>query len=145
MQSTIKEYYVSKTLVDEFKPNNRIQLKNAMIYVYDVTGKFIGSGIGKEIMNIISLHSYKSIWSAIYSNCGWYKDYYLSLEKVEKVPEKLHNRHKKIDVFDNYGNFIETLDSLKLVKEKYNLNSAELNKILKGIKKHKNYIFQYSK
>ena len=145
MQSTIKEYYVSKTLVDEFKPNNRIQLKNAMIYVYDVTGKFIGSGIGKEIMNIISLLSYKSIWSAIYSNCGWYKDYYLSLEKVEKVPEKLHNRHKKIDVFDNYGNFIETLNSLKLVKEKYNLNSAELNRILKGIKKHKNYIFQYSK
>lgn len=145
VQSTIKEYYVSKTLVDEFKSNNRIQLKNVMIYVYDVTGKFIGSGTGKEIMNIISLHSYKSIWSAIYSNCGWYKDYYLSLEKVEKVPEKLHNKHKKIDVFDNYGNFIETLDSIKLVKEKYNLNSAELNRILKGIKKHKNYIFQYSK
>lgn len=144
-QSLIKNYYVSKSLVDEFKPKERVQLKDKMIYIYDVNGNFIGQGIGKEIMNIISLHSYKSIWSAIYSNCGWYKDYYLSLEKIEKVPEKLHNRHKKVDVYDKFGNLIETLESLKLVKEKYNLNSAELNRILKGIKKHEKYIFQYSK
>ena len=144
-QSLIKNYYVSKSLVDEFKPKERVQLKDKMIYIYDINGNFIGQGIGKEIMNIISLHSYKSIWSAIYSNCGWYKDYYLSLEKIEKVPEKLHNRHKKVDVYDKFGNLIETLESLKLVKEKYNLNSAELKRILKGIKKHEKYIFQYSK
>lgn len=144
-ESTIKGYYVSNSMVDEFKITYRKPLKNATIYIYDVNGEFVGSGVGKEIMSIIDLHSYKSIWSAIYSNCGWYKDYYLSLEKVDKVPEKLHNRHKKVDIYTKYGEYIETLDSLKEVKEKYNINSAELNRILKGIKNHKQYIFKYNK
>lgn len=144
-QNTIKGYYVSETLVDKFEVKPRVQIKDATIYVYNKEGKFIGKGIGKEIMNIIDLHAYKSIYNAIYWNKGWYKDYYLSLTPVEEVPEKLHTTHKKINIYDKYGNFIETLESLKETKEKYNLNSAELNRILKGIKKHDNYIFEYCK
>lgn len=143
-ESIIKGYYVSNSMVDEFKPTPRVSLKDATIYIYNVNGEFVGKGIGKEVMNIIEMHSYKSIWSAIYSNCGWYKDYYLSLKEIDKVPEKLHNRHKKVDIYTKYGKFIETLDSLKEVKEKYNINSAELNRILKGIKNHKQYIFKYN-
>lgn len=143
--SMIKGYYVSDVLTDSFKISERKALKDAKIYIYHKDGSFIGSGIGKEIMNIISLHSYKSIWSAIYSNNGWYKDYYLSLTQVDTVPEKLYTRHKKIDIYTKTGEFIETLDSLKEVKEKYNINSAELNRILKGVKFHANYIFKYNK
>lgn len=143
-ESILKNYYVSNKLVDEFVPKERKQLKNSLIYIYDVNGNFIGQGIGKEIMSIINLHSYKSIWSAIYSNNGWYKDYYLSLTKVDKVPEKLHTNRKKIDIYDIYGNFIETLESLKDVKTKYNINSAELSRLLKGVKNHKQYIFKYN-
>ena len=93
-------------------------------------------------MPIISLNSWAKISDIFRYNKGWYKDFYISLEEIEKVPEKLHNRHKKVDVYDKFGNLIETLESLKLVKEKYNLNSAELNRILKGIKKHEKYIFK---
>lgn len=142
--SILKNCYPSDILTDCFEVKPRVALKDAEIFIYNVNGEFVGKGIGKEIMNIIQLHSYKSIWSAIYSNNGWYKDYYLSLTEVDKVPSKLHNNHKCVDVYDKYGNFIETLNSLKDVKEKYSINSAELNRVLKGIKQHKQYIFKYS-
>ena len=144
-ENTIKGYYVSETLTDEFKINPKKPISTSLIYVYDKDNNFIGKGIGKEIMKIINLHSYKSIYNAIYWNKGWYKDYYLTFEETEQVPEKLHTTHKKIDVYDKYGNFIETLDSLKETKEKYNINSAALNRILKGIKNNGEYIFKYSK
>ena len=144
-KSTIKGFYVSNELLEEFIPVSRVSLKDSIIYVYDKDGSFICKGIGKEIMNFIEMSSTKSIWSAIYSNNGWYKNYYLSLEEINKVPEKLNNRHKKIDIFNLQGELIETLDSLKEVKEKYNLNAAALNRYLKGLKEHEQYKFIYHK
>ena len=42
-----------------------------------------------------------------------------------------------MEVYDKNGNLLEILNTVKEVKEKYKLNSAEINRILKGIKQHK--------
>ena len=94
-------------------------------------------------MPIIGTYSYSTINKAFNDNKGWYKDFYLSLNEITKVPSKKVT--KSIDIYTLDGHYIETLNSLKEVKEKYNVNSAELNRILKGIKTGKNYIFKYNK
>lgn len=143
-QTKIKNMFVSDSLYDEFIPKNRAQIKNAHIFLYKLGFGFIGEFVGKEIMNAIKLHSFKKINAAINDNCGWYKDYYLSLEKISEMPNK-HSHMRKIEVYDKCGNLIEILDSVKAMKEKYNLNSASASRILKGIKEHGDFIFKYSK
>lgn len=142
-QKSIKNYYVSDKLVDLFIPKARKQLQNEIIYLYDVNNNFIGKFKGKEIMPVIGTYSYSTINKAFNDNKGWYKDFYLSLNEITKVPSKKVT--KSIDIYTLDGHYIETLNSLKEVKEKYNVNSAELNRILKGIKTGKNYIFKYNK
>lgn len=141
----IKGYYVSEKVVDIFQPKARKQLQKETIYLYNVNGDFLGSFIGKEIFPVINLYSFSKINHAFNDNKGWYKDFYMSLTPVDKVPNKIHNGRKKVEIYTKDGHLIETLESLKEVKDKYNLNSPTLNKILKGIKQHEQYIFMYSK
>ena len=62
-------------------------------------------------------------------NNGWYKDFYISLNKIEKVPNKRIGRGISIDIYDKYGNFIEHMDSIKAVREKYNVPSSKIKNI----------------
>jgi hypothetical protein len=48
-----------------------------------------------------------------------------------------------VDVYTKYGEFIETLTSVKLVKEKYNVPSAKIKNIQLGDRYYGNYIFKY--
>lgn len=142
--SSVRNYFVSNKLVDVFQPKARLQLRQAKLYLYHLTDGFIGEFVGKEIMPIIGLHSFNKIQSAINDNKGWYKDFYISTDKVDVLPKKYtHNR--KVAVYTKNGEFIEILDSINQVKNKYNLASTQINKILKGIKQHNDYIFKYSK
>ena len=50
------------------------------------------------------------------------------MEKVEKIPEKPNNGIK-VDIYDKYGNFIETLNTIKEVKEKYKVPSSKIKNI----------------
>lgn len=142
--NSIKGYYASDSVLDEYIPKPRKCLQNSEIFVYSLSNGYLGKFKGKAVMPIIGLYSFSKISKAINDNRGWYKDFYLSLNEVESIPEKYtHNR--RVEVYDKNGNLLEILNTVKEVKEKYQLNSAEINRILKGIKQHKDYIFKYSK
>lgn len=140
-----KQYYVSNTLVDEFVQKPRKQYINKTFYVYDINNNFIGKFVGKKLMEVINLHSWDYINHIFTKNKNWYKDFYISLEEIEKVPAKRIGNGICVDVYDKYGNFIEQLKSLKEVREKYYIPSSKLKNIQLGDKYYDNYIFKYSK
>lgn len=139
-----KDYYVSDSLVDKFIPKPRIQYSKLTYYVYDInTEKLVFEGVGKEIMPFIKLNSWNRISDIFRYKYGWYKDFYISLEKIDTLPERESRKTIKVDVYDKYGNFIETLDSVKLVREKYNVPSSKIKNLEMGDRYFGNYIFKY--
>lgn len=137
----LNSYYVSDSMVDEYIPKARKQYAKTLIYVYDKDSNLIGKGIGKEIMSIISEYSWEIIRDAFRYKQGWYKDFYMSFEEIDKVPERTFGI--KVDIYDKYGNFIETLNSVKEVRQKYNVPSAKIKNIEMGDRYFGEYIFKY--
>lgn len=133
-------YYISNYVTDEFIAKPRRQCMNLVYYVYKSDGSFVGSYKGKEIMKVINLHSWKKINNIFTINNNWYKDFYISLKEVDKVPEKTK---RLIDVCDKFGNFIESLP-IKDIKTKYNITSAQLKNIQHGNKYLNDFIFRYN-
>ena len=76
------------------------------------------------------------------ANKGWYKNFYLSETPVDKVPER-YVRQYSIDVYDKLGNYIESFDSFKAVRDKYQVPSSKLKDIEQGNKYYKDWIFKY--
>lgn len=142
-QIPIGKYYVSNKVTDEFKAKPRRAGINRTYYVYKESGEFVGKFIGKKVMNAIKLHSWAKIQNIFSYNNNWYKDFYISLEPIDKVPLKIKNF--KLDVFDKYGNFIESLSSPKEAREKYNITPSRLKNIRLGDRYFDDYIFKYSK
>lgn len=141
----LKNYYVSDSMVDEFVPKARKQYAKMLIYVYDSNSNLIGQGIGKEIMPIINEYSWSTIRDAFRYKNGWYKEYYLSEKKINKVPERILGSRIKVDIYDKYGNFIETLNTVKETKEKYNVPASKIKNLEKGDRFFEEYIFKYHK
>ena len=56
-------------------------------------------------MEVINLHSWDYINHIFTKNKNWYKDFYISLEEIEKVPAKRIGNGICVDVYDKYGNF----------------------------------------
>ena len=96
-------------------------------------------------MNIINLHSWDYIHNIFYHNNNWYKDFYISLENIEKVPSKQYGRGICVSIYDKYGTFIETLSSVKEVREKYKVPASKIKNIQQGDRYFGDYIFKYSK
>lgn len=145
-QTLIKsKYYVSNTIVDQFIPKPRNNYKNQIYYVYDINNNFIGEYKGKELMKAINLHSWNYIHNIFTHNKNWYKNFYISLVKIDKVPSKKFGNGICVDVYDKYGNFIEQLKSIKEVKEKYHVPASKIKNIQQGNRYFENYIFKYSK
>lgn len=140
-----KQFFVSNTLTDEFKPQVKKQYINETFYVYNVKNQFVCKCIGKELMQVINLHSWQYVHNIFNHNHNWYKDFYVSLEPVNKVPAKRIGNGICVDIYDKYGNFIEQLKSIKEVKEKYKIPASKIKNIQLGDKYYNNYIFKYSK
>lgn len=138
-----KKYYVSYKMVDIFIPKARIQYTKLQIYVYNKNGNLIGQGIGKEIMPIINEYSWNTIRDAFRYKDGWYKEFYLSFEKITTVPERTKGSRIKVDVFDKYGNYIETLDTVKETREKYKIPASKIKNLEMGDRYYENWIFKY--
>ena len=139
-----KEFYVSNKMVDEFIPKPRKNYMNQTFYIYNVNGVFIGEFVGKELMNVINLHSWDYIGHIFTHNRGWYKDFYISLEEIKEIPPKRIGNGICVDVYDKFGTFIETMKSIKEVREKYKIPSSKLKNIQYGDKFFGNYIFKYN-
>lgn len=135
------KYYLSTSLTDNFTPKPRRSYIRKEIHVYDITGKYYGSFIGKSIMKVINLHSWTKISNAFKYNRGWYKDFYLSETPVDQVPQKITGY--KIDVYTSTGDFIETFNSISKVKEKYGLTNHNIKDIQLGHRYVGDKIFKY--
>lgn len=144
LQQPIKEHYVSDSIVDIFIPKPRISLKNSYYFIYDINNKFYGKVTKEETLKILQINTWKKFDTILNSNGGWYKDFFVSDIEIEKVPDK-KLKTKMVDVYTKEGKLVETLYSVKDVKSKYNLNSAQITKLLKGVIMHPQYIFKYSK
>lgn len=143
-QKLIKDkYYVSYKLTDEFHPKPRIVFYKQKFYLYKESGEFVGEFVGKEIMPIIKMYSWDKMYNIFYRNKQWYKDFYISLEKIESVPKKKIGNGFIIDIYTKFGEYIETLKSAKEVREKYKISSSALKNIQYGDKYFENYIFKY--
>ena len=142
--TSIKDHYISNSLYDSYVIKPRLKLKNQVFYLYQIEKGLLGQFTYKEIFKELNIHSCHKLDSIINSNNGWYKNYYITNELLDKCPEKIYSV-KKINIYTLFGEFIESLPTIKEVKEKYNINSYQMTKILKGIKKHDKYIFEYSK
>ena len=139
----LDKYYVTNKMTGEFKPKPRRNYIKRTFYVYNEDGSFVGKFFGKEIMKAIDLHSWTKISKIFSNNNGWYKKFFLSLEEVREIPVR-----KKVimsfEVYNLQGDLIETIDSIKKLKEKYNIPNAKIKSIQKGNKYFGNYIFKYN-
>lgn len=141
-----KQYYVSESLVDEFRPKARANYKDQRFYVYNNEQTLVGIFVGKEIMSIINLHSWQKIRDILNYNHGWYKDFYISLEEVNgKFPPKKWSNGYVVSVYTKYGEFIETINTLKELKQKYNIPANKIKNIQLGDRHFGEYIFKYNK
>lgn len=140
-----KKYYASYRMVDEFKPKPRRQYMNKTYYVYKESGEFISKCYGKELMKVIGLHSWNDIYNIFKYNKQWYKDFYISFEEISKVPIRKISNGVSVDIYTKYGEYIETLKSIKEVKEKYKVPASKIVHIQQGDRYFGDYIFRYSK
>ena len=137
-QRPYQMWYFSNAIRDEFYCKPRKQLSTCDFYVYK-DNEFVGKYHGKEVMRKIDLYSWNKLSNVI--ERGWYKDFFISLQPVEQVPEKVITP-LNVDVYNKYGDFIETL-SIKDLKDKYNIKSSVVKNIMKGDKYVNDYIFKY--
>ena len=137
-------YYVSDKLVDEFKPKARKQYSKTTFYLYK-DYKYMGTYIGKELMNIVGEHSWKKLREYLRNQKGWFKDFYISEEKIDEknIPNKQYGNGIQVDIYTKYGEFIETLHTIKEVKEKYKVPASKIKNIQLGDRYYKDYIFKY--
>lgn len=138
-----EQYYVSNTRVDLFQPKARAQYYRVPIYIYNDKSEFLGCTIGKKIFPVIGNCSWHTINDAFRYSQGWYKNFYLSLVPVKEAPKRNFLNKVRVDVLDKWGNFIETLDTIKQLRLKYNVPSAKIKNIQMGDRYFGDYIFRY--
>lgn len=141
-QSPINDLYISNKLTDSFEPKARKSYSKRTYYIYDKDSNLKGIYKGKEVMRILDVYSWNKIQNIIEFRKGWYKDQYVSLEKVDKVPELVQT---SIDVYDTNGKFIEKIYSIDELKKKYCLTNSAIKRIQKGDTYFENYMFKYNK
>lgn len=142
-QYRIGNYYVSNALTDLFIPKARRQCLHTRFYLYK-NKEFIGEYIGKDLLRVIKETSWTKLRNRI-NDGGWWGDFYISLSKIseDEIPER-KKREIRIDVYTKYGDFIESINSIKEVREKYNIPSAKMKRIQQGDKYFGEYIFKYN-
>lgn len=143
-QIPVGKYYITNKLVAEFNPKPRRQFAKSIIHVWNADKEYLGAYKGKAVMKVIGTHSWQKISNAVHLMNGWYRDFYINTEKIDEVPDKV-KKIPLIEVYTRTGEYIETVEGLKALKEKYHMTSSEANKIMKGNKYHEQYIFKYSK
>jgi hypothetical protein len=136
-------YYYSKELLENYTGKEKLSIKNKPVYVYTLNGDFVTELNGsKEICEFLNAKFINAVTNAMRENRP-YKQYQLSLEKVEKLPSVINKRNikKRIGRFDMTGNLLEEYDSITSAQDKF---GTGVRRVLKGQQKHcHNFIFKY--
>ena len=139
----VGEYYYSSKIYESYTGETNVSLRKQPIYIYTLKGKFITKlKNSEEIYNFFNIKSTSIITTAI-RNKKPYKEYQISLEKVDSMPEVINKRNipKKVGRYSLTGDLLETFDSATKACEKY---GKVVQKGLKGQQKQcKGFIFKY--
>lgn len=149
LQSLVnKEFYYSNKLYDEFIVKPKQSLKGVSLHLYSLNGDFIQSFTNsKELLNYLGVKSWNTVYRAIHAQNGIYKEYQIKTEflgdKIEAAVNK--SKSKKIDVYDNIGNFIKTCDSIAQASKEFQAHASSINRVLRGLAHTaNNYVFKYN-
>ena len=139
----VGDYYYSSKIYENYTGKEKVSIRNKPIYVYTLKGEFIIKlNDSKEIYDFFNLKSTHVITTAI-RNKKPYKEYQISLEKLDSMPEVINKRNipKKVGRYSLTGDLLEMFDSATKACEKY---GKVVQKGLKGQQKQcKGFIFKY--
>ena len=139
----IKGFYFSSKMLEEYNGKPKVSLKNKILYIYDLDGNYLTKlNTGKEICEYFKIKTTNPITVALRKESN-YKNYQLSLEKLERMPSiKIKTHYKRaILVYDINSNFVEELPTISETIKKY---SRGVEKVLKGVQQQcKGFIFKY--
>jgi hypothetical protein len=137
------KYYVSNKMSSIFSPHPRRQYLHKTFYVYK-EGELIGSFEGKEVMNVIGLHSWAKIAKIFSTNHNWYRDFYITLQPIENAPKEQIKKAATLLIYTKYGKFIEELP-INDTMVKYKVPKYMIKRFRLGDKYFGDYIFKYNK
>lgn len=128
-----RQYYVSFNMLDDIPIYQKNDYIHTLFYVYK-DYEYIGSFYGKEVMNVINMNTWRSIYDVLRYNHGWYNNYYISTKYKNKIQEKCSNNHKNIviDVYDLNSNYIETIYNKTSLIKKYHIHWSKIKNIQYG-------------
>lgn len=139
----VGDCYYNTKLLELYKGKDKISLKNKPLYVYTLSGEYVTClNSIEEIRQYFNLKSTSSITTAIRTE-RQYKNYQLSLEKVEKMNPIVDKRNTKKTVvcYTEGGELVEEFDSITKACEKY---GTGVQKVLRGSQRLcKGYVFKY--
>jgi hypothetical protein len=138
-----KGYYFDLKLHESYQGQKKVSLKKKTLYVYNLQGEFLAELKNSE--EICKYFDIKTTWPITSSmRCKRpYKDYQLSLEKLDKMPPVFSkkNTNKPIMQYDLTGNFIKEFSSITEAVKEF---GATVQRVLKGQQKQtKGYVFRY--
>lgn len=135
--------YYSTVLLDSFSVPEKLVIKNKPFYIYGLDGEFIIELPNpKAVCEYFGVKSISSITTAIRCKRP-YKEFQISLEKVDKMEPVINKRNisKKVIQYTMSGEYVATFDSITAAK---NVFGEGVAKVLKGQQSHcKHFIFRF--
>lgn len=118
-------------------------IQKTQCYKDTIGYNIIAGGIG-TLNNLCSEEKKKKISEANKGKEAWNKGIAMSTEQKELLKQiNRSKRGKFIDIYTIEGEFIETLNSINAVVEKYNVTKTTVTDICKGKRSGKKFIFKY--
>lgn len=137
-------YYYSYELYDEYIPKPRLDLKDKILYLYDLQGNFVRSQSTKDFKKEFHIHTYKTI-SNVILNKSSIQGYQIRLCKKDKIDKySTKNKKRSVEVYTVSGEFVKEFDSVTAACKELKLDSSTVSKILRGCgKTTKGYTIKY--
>lgn len=137
-------FYFSYKLYDNYIPKPRLDLKNAYVYLYDLSGCFVEKISVKELKKRYKIHSYKEISNRILNNETIY-GFQIKTQYSDKIKEyKPLNKKRSVIVYTMTGELVKEYESVTSACKELKLDSSTVSRILRGCAKStKGYTIKY--
>lgn len=139
----VGDYYYSDKLEESFTKHETISLKDCVLYLYDFDGNYVKTLSSKsEILNFFNIKTLSTVQQALRTG-RQYKNYQLSIEKVQSMEPIIDKRNasKKVGQYTLTGELVTTYDTVTSARK---VHGAGVSRCLKGQQKQcHNFIFKY--
>lgn len=131
-----KSHYYSLKLYDQFVPTPRMELRNRILYVYDLDGKFEKELSFKEIHKYLGISSNKRISTYIKTRTPINGKLVLLEKQDAAEPYIPKNKSRVVEVYTTDGDFVGEYESINKACVALNLNKSSVNRVLRGVSKN---------